>query len=111
MKITLLLLWSIATRNIVFGQTEKHKPIGGTKYSIIPPEGFLPATNFSGFQNGGIGASIMVTEMPAPVHAIADGFTVSNLKSKGMTLIDKQTIDFNNEKATYIRLSQKANGT
>lgn len=111
MKIKTLLLLFIAITNIAFGQTEKHKPITGTKYSIIPPEGFVPATNFSGFQNTSIGASIMVTEMPAPVQAINDGFTAGNLKSRNMTLIDKQTIAFNNGKATYIKLSQQANGT
>jgi hypothetical protein len=109
MKIKVLLLFIVIT-NIAFGQIQ-HKPIPGTKYSIVPPEGFVTATNFSGFQNTSIGASIMVTEMPASVQAINEGFTVSNLKSKGMILLNKETIFFNNAKATYIKLSQQANGT
>lgn len=110
MKIKILLFF-IAVTTFASGQTENHKVIAGTKCSIIPPAGFVPATNFSGFQNNGSGASIMVTELPAPVQAVSEGFTASALKTKGMTLIDKQTIDFNNSKATYIKVSQPANGT
>jgi hypothetical protein len=103
--ITLVLLGQIAT-----GQTENHQKIAGTKCSLIPPEGFAIATNFSGFQNARSGASIMVTELPAPVQTISQSFTAGALKAKGMTLIDKQVIDFNGSKATFIKLSQPANG-
>lgn len=104
-------LFLLAVSNLVFGQTENHKVIPGTKCSLIPPSGFVSATNFSGFQNNESGASIMVSEIPAPMQTIIEGFTADALKAKGMTLIDKETIEFNNSKATYIKVSQQANGT
>jgi hypothetical protein len=92
-------------------QSEKHQKIAGTKCSLIPPEGFVAVTNFSGFQNVKTGASIMITEMPAPVQTIAESFTANELKAKGMTLLEKKLIDYNGSKATFVKLSQAANGT
>jgi hypothetical protein len=96
---------------LTFGQTEKHIKVSGTKCSLIPPNGFMAATTFSGFQNAETGASIMINELPAPYQSLVDGFTAEALKSRGMTLIKKQTIDFNGSKATLIHLTQSANGT
>ena len=97
--------------NLVFGQNPSHQVISGTKYSMIPPDGFIASTNFSGFQNSKLGASIMVTELPIAMQLTVESFTADALRQKGMTLIDKQTIDFNKAKATFISLSQQANGT
>lgn len=109
MKIKILITL-VTVSQLVLGQTENHKIIPGTKCSIIPPSEFVASTNFSGFQNNKLGASIMVTEMPAPVQTIIESFTADALKTKGMTLIDKQIIDFNNSKATLAKVSQQANG-
>ena len=106
-----LLLTFLFLGQIAFGQTEKLTKVLGTKCSIIPPSGFVAATTFSGFQNAETGASIMINEIPAPYQSLVDGFTAEALKSKGMTLIKKQTIDFNGSKATLINLTQPANGT
>ena len=105
-----LLLTFLLIGQLSFGQTEKHVKVSGTKCSLIPPEGFLAATSFSGFQNAEKGASIMINELPAPYQTLVDGFTADALKTKGMTLISKQTIDFNNSKATIISVTQPANG-
>jgi len=110
MKIRLLLSLLLVGQ-IVFGQTEKLTKVLGTKCSLIPPSGFVAATTFSGFQNAETGASIMINELPAPYQSLVDGFTVEALKSRGMILIKKQTIDFNGSKATLINLTQPANGT
>lgn len=95
----------------VFGQTEKHLKVSGSKCSMIPPGGFVAATTFSGFQNAETGASIMINELPAPYQLLVDGFTADALKTRGMTLISKETIDFNSSKATFIKVTQPANGT
>lgn len=95
---------------IAFGQTEKHIKVSGTKCSLSPPPGFEAATTFSGFQNAETGASIMINELPAPYQSLVDGFTAEALKSRGMTLINKQTIDFNGTTATLIDLTQSVNG-
>lgn len=94
----------------LLAQTADHKIIPGTKCSIIPPENFVPATTFSGFQNNESGASIMVTELPAPVAAVTEGFTAEALKGRGLTLISKEPVEFNKLKATFIKVSQPANG-
>ncbi len=106
-----LLLTFLLVGHFALGQTDKHIKIAGTKCSIIPPAGFVAATNFSGFQNAETGSSIMINELPAPYQTIADGFTAESLKARGMTLINKQTIDFNNSKATFIKVTQPADGT
>jgi hypothetical protein len=106
-----LLLAFLFLGQSVFGQTEKLTKVSGTKCSLIPPSGFVVATTFSGFQNAEIGASIMINEIPAPYQSLVDGFTAEALKSKGMTLIKKQTIDFNGSKANLINITQPANGT
>lgn len=93
-----------------FAQTEKHKQVPGTNVSLVPPSGFSPAVRFAGFQNEKAGASIMVTELPAPLQATTEGFTTGALQAKGMQLRDKQSIDLAGGKATYLLLSQQAQG-
>lgn len=93
-----------------FAQTDRHQAVPGTRLSLAPPAGFAPATQFSGFQNPETGASILVSEMPAPVQTIVEAFTDEALKSKGMTLVERQTVDFNQSKATFLKASQPAHG-
>lgn len=106
-----ILLTLLLIGNLSFAQTDKHIKILGTKCSIIPPNGFMATNAFSGFQSSETGASIMINELPAPYQQLVDGFTAEALKTRGMTLISKQTIDLNKSKATYIKVSQPANGT
>lgn len=108
MKLTIFLCAAVS---IAFAQSTGQQVISGTKYSMIPPAGFIASTSFSGFQNSKLGASIMVTELPIAMQATVESFTADALREKGMTLIDKQTIDFDKAKATFIYLSQQANGT
>ncbi|GAB0157656.1 hypothetical protein CHRYSEOSP005_29350 [Chryseobacterium sp. Alg-005] len=96
---------------VCFGQAKNLIKVPGTKCSLIPPDGFVIASSFSGFQNNETGASIMINEIPGPYQSIIDGFTADALKMKGMTLIKKQTIDFKNSKATFFNVTQSANET
>lgn len=91
-------------------QTERHQPVPGTGVSLVPPSGFSPAARFAGFQNEKAGATITITELPAPLQATSEGFTPAALQAKGMQLVDKQLIDFAGGKATYLLLSQQAQG-
>lgn len=108
LKVLILLLAAALTS---FGQSDKPITIPGTKYSLTPPAGFEKAKQFSGFQNMATGASIMLNELPAPLHLVTGGFNADALLKKGMTLLDDQTIDFNGGKARILRISQSANGT
>jgi len=97
--------------HLTFGQTERLIKVAGTKCSLIPPDNFEPATNFSGFWQVESGASIMINELPTAYQPLVDEFTAGALLLKGMTLLEKQTVDFNNLKATFIKVKQMANGT
>ncbi len=110
MKMKLTVFFCVLV-SMAIAQSTSHQPISGTKYSMIPPAGFIASSNFSGFQNSKLGAFIMVTELPIAMQATVESFTTDALRKKGMTLIDKQTIDFDKAKATFIHLSQQANGT
>ena len=83
--------------------------IPGTKFSLIPPIGFTPATNFSGFQNSDINGAIMVSELPTSYFAMSTAFNAENLKSKGMLLKSKETVTLNGKEATLFTVSQEAN--
>ncbi|MBL7768730.1 MAG: hypothetical protein JNK20_07140 [Flavipsychrobacter sp.] len=84
--------------------------IPGTKCTMIPPEGFTLTNRFRGFIQTSTGASIMLTELPAPYQELSDGFTVEALRTKGMELISKRLIDLNGSKATMIVVTQTAQG-
>jgi hypothetical protein len=96
---------------IVFGQKDNLVKVPGTKCSMVPPDGFVTSTTFSGFQDNKSGASIMINEIPGPYQFTVDGLTADALKTRGMTFISKETIDFNNSKATLVNVIQPANGT
>ncbi len=84
--------------------------VPGTKCSLVPPTGFVPATNFAGFQHSALGASIMITEITAPYEALVKSFTKEALAAKGMTLIKNETVDFKQGKATLVQVTQEAAG-
>lgn len=107
MKSTLSLFISLFSI-LIFGQNQIQ--ITGTKYSMIPPKGFMLSTNFTGFQNNETGASIIVADLPASYSELVKGFTKEALKTKGMELISKDNVKYNNSEATLYKVSQKANG-
>ncbi|WP_298147307.1 hypothetical protein [Flavobacterium sp.] len=90
---------------------QKHVSVLGTKFSLIPPDGFTSASNFSGFQNAENGSSIMITEIPSSYFIVSKGFTAEALKTKGMILKLKEKVDFKGKEATFLQVSQAAYGT
>lgn len=106
-----LLTFLIFSAGYCLAQSGNPVSIPGTKYSLIPPNGFEIAKQFSGFQNISTGASIMLNELPAPLDVVQKGFNADALKGKGMTLLDDQTIDFNGSKARILKISQFSNGS
>jgi hypothetical protein len=110
MRIGAFALLLLFTTLIASAQSDKHRMVKGTKYSLVPPAGFKMATNFAGFHNETNGASIMLSEVPAPYATISEAMTESALKNQGMTLLDRETIAFNGGQATLIKMSQPANG-
>ena len=96
---------------VVFGQAGTLVRVPGTKCSLIPPDGFVAATTFSGFQQNETGSSIMINEVPSDYKSILEGFTADALIKKGMTLVSKESISFQNKTATLIKVTQPAYGT
>lgn len=84
--------------------------VHGTKITITPPAGFTTATSFAGFQNKALNASIIAAEMPAPIESSISGFNADALKTKGMVLIDKQTMKHQGMDAALLKVMQSANG-
>ncbi len=101
-----LIFWA----HVATAQTGNPVAIAGTKCSMVPPATFVPATRFSGFQNEENGASIMLTELPAPYQLMVEGFTPEALQNQGMKLVSKEIIDHSGSKATLLKITQSANG-
>ncbi|MDD2792896.1 MAG: hypothetical protein PHD73_06935 [Sediminibacterium sp.] len=95
--------------HLACAQSGKRIQVAGTKCSLIPPAGFTTATTFSGFQEKASGASIMINEMPAPYADILKGFTEDALKTRGMTLTGKSSIQRSDSEMTLLRVTQVAN--
>ena len=80
--------------------------VKGTRVSISAPKGFEPAPSFNGYVLKDKSASIIVTEMPAPVDKLMLGFTQENLAKKKMQLLSKEEIEIAGQKGTLIKVSQ-----
>ena len=85
--------------------------VPGTRVSLDPPSGFLAAENFSGFQLASRGASIVITEIPGPVSEVQKGMTPKGLASRGMALLQSQTVNIEGQDALLLHVSQSARGT
>jgi len=103
MKFKLLII-ALFMGQVVFAQTDKPVRVLGTKCSIVPPEGFIPATQFYGFMDTKTGSSIRIEEMPVPYQAYVDDFETIIASIRGLTLIDKDEIDFNHSKALLTKV-------
>ncbi len=84
--------------------------VAGTQLTLVPPERFVVAERFPGFQREDLQASIMVSEMPAPIDAVQAGMTREGLASKGMTLVASETVQVAGSEALLIRATQEAAG-
>jgi hypothetical protein len=90
--------------------SSKHVNVKGTKISVIPPDGWIAATNFNGFQKNELCSSLMVIEFPGPYSEVTKGFTEEGLKSKGIILSEKKSMMVNGFSGTYIFAKQSAYG-
>ena len=82
----------------------------GTKISINPPAGFEKANQFPGYIMEETVSSIMVTEMSAPFSEISKGFNEAGLLSRGVILIEKESVNVSGHEALILEASQNAPG-
>lgn len=86
-------------------------PVRGTRVLLECPEGFKPASNFSGFASEPLSSSVMITEMPIPFDAATSGFNKEGMETKGMKLISKDPAESGAYKGFIIEARQSAYGT
>lgn len=91
------------------------RPVRGTHVSLVPPEGFVEATRFSGFQKNATGSSILVTELPAGFNTVSQAFEAGAMASKGMKLLEKEAVPLQSQgqggKALLVHVEQESAGT
>ena len=84
--------------------------VPGTSVSLQPPAGFELAGDYPGFQSAEQQASIMVTQMPAPVAEIRKAMTKETLATRGMTLLSSKEETVGGREALLLNLAQSAAG-
>jgi hypothetical protein len=97
----------VSTKNIL---TSEHINVKGTKISLIPPKGFISATNFRGFEQTQSGSSIIILDMPGPISETSKGITKERLLSQGIRLNEIDTFSLNNLTAIMAMGEQNAFG-
>ena len=70
--------------------TPKHQNIRGTGVSLIPPEGFSPASTFVGLESDSHDASILVIETEAPFSEVNASFSPEMFEMDGMHLLESK---------------------
>ncbi len=85
-------------------------PVAGTRVVLEPPPDFVKADQFAGFMQKATGASILVSELPAPFAQATKGFDAAGLATRGMTLVKKETVTLPFGEALLLSVTQKANG-
>lgn len=88
--------------------SQNYTPVRGTRVSLIKPQGFTEAQNFSGFRQNDTGSAIIVTEIPAPYSQVAPGFTPENLKARGMYLIGQKKLTIDGHSGQLLQVTQVA---
>lgn len=100
----------IAVCGLVLGSSlEAADPvrIPGTNTSLQAPVGFVPAESFPGFQHPGLGASIMVTELPLPGARLMGTMTKEDgLATRGMTLLSSKAEKVSGRDALLLEIAQ-----
>ena len=114
-----LLLTTIGLLMVIlaFGQQEftnsrgaQHRQVKGTKFFLIPPEGFVNASSFQGFQQPEGASSILVMHLPGPFSEVSRGLTAEGLQTQGILLQEKSEVRVNGLPGFYLTAEQSAYG-
>ncbi|MGE0744127.1 MAG: hypothetical protein AB7K86_02720 [Rhodospirillales bacterium] len=96
---------------LAFAVPAHAEAVPGTAVTIVPPPGFEPSTRFPGFLHEATGASIVVTEVPAPFATVARGFTnEQGLAAQGMMLTAQSEVTVDGRPARLLSFDQVVNG-
>ncbi|MBX9674952.1 MAG: hypothetical protein K2X70_15995 [Candidatus Obscuribacterales bacterium] len=84
-------------------------PIPGTHVQLIAPAGYGPTGGrFTGLINKKNGASIMITELPAPFSQTQAGFTKEKLAERKLDLLSSKPMSVQGMMGLYAELEQAA---
>lgn len=119
MKSSFILVWLLLFALCGFApaggavqQQPKPVRVEGTKVSLVPPPGFVPSERFPGYGLEEAGASILVTELPAPFAAATAAFTDPvALGKKSMKLLARQAVTVNQRAGLLLHYQQTTAGT
>lgn len=76
--------------------------VPGTHVAIVPPDGFVAAEAYPGFENTTSRAAILVTEMPGAYREVADGVTDEGLAAKGVTVTGRAAVTIDGRESLMI---------
>lgn len=99
-----------ARRSLSNELSAQHIAVTGTQVSLIPPPGFVPSNNFTGFQQDSTGSSIMVMDIPGNFGTLLDAFTPEAMRTQGMRMTRKESLVINGRDAFLIDAEQPAYG-
>lgn len=84
--------------------------VRGTDVRLQPPVGLEESSLFPGFSQESSQTSIMVTQMPTAPDGLLAEFTAEALLTRGMTLVEKEEMEFLGAPALLLRATQMAHG-
>lgn len=84
--------------------------VAGTHVFIVPPDGFVPAVAFQGFQDDPSGSSILFIEIPGSYGEVAGGTTDEALASKGIEITHRTDVSIDGRPSLLLEGSQQAQG-
>lgn len=84
--------------------------IPGTRVTLESPPGFSLAQQFPGLQRAELGASIMITEIPAPYTKMKDGINAEGLASRGISVTAVETVSVAGREGVLMAGRQTAQG-
>jgi hypothetical protein len=91
--------------------TSAHQRVEGTKLYMIPPTGFVQATEILGFHEENSGNTILVRESAGSYKSLVQTFMTENMTVKGIKVKSQEKIMLNGDEATFFTLEQKVHRT
>lgn len=85
--------------------------VPGTRVTLQPPEGFVPAERFTGFQRAESGASIVVVQLEAPFTEMEGRLTAEAFAEQGMRVRSSEQLSVDSMRGRLVAVTQEARGT
>ncbi|WP_420126557.1 hypothetical protein [Longimicrobium sp.] len=86
------------------------RQVPGTRVTLQPPDGFIPAERFSGFQRAEDNASIVVVQLEAPFAQMEGRLTDEAFAEQGMRVRGSEQLSVDSLRARLVAVTQEARG-